>query len=196
MNKILVVSSNTFNKRQMNDLTVGLESVAILDHIRQNHVYKERSLMEENEAYRQVIPYIVVQHSKTKQFLVSQRTDKQAETRLHNKYSIGLGGHIDWDEKAYPCPLYASAERELMEETGWNPAQKGLTFQGIILSDIEPIDRVHVGVLYHYFTDIDPLHNEDGKHIFSWADTEELLDIYGRMERWSSIVFDTYISPV
>jgi predicted NUDIX family phosphoesterase len=71
-----------------------------------------------------------------------------------------------------------------------------LYFQGIILSDIEPTDRVHVGVLYHYFTDIDPLHNEDGKHIFSWADEVELLSIYGRMERWSSIVFDTYISPV
>lgn len=196
--KILVTSSNQFNKQQMNTLTVGLPAVNILDRIRQNPVWKERSLIEENENYRQVIPYVLIQARETGEFLLSRRTAKQTEVRLHDKYSIGIGGHIDLPapDKLIPCQVYYGAKRELKEETGWTSEGKGLHFQGIILTNVEPVDRVHVGVLYHTLVNKETPHSENGKHEHEWADMERLLQVYGRMELWSQIVFDNYISYI
>jgi predicted NUDIX family phosphoesterase len=194
--KILVTPSSQFTKNQMNDLTVGIPAVNILDRIRHNTIWKERSMMEENENYRQVIPYILVQNRDTGMFLLSRRTSKQEEARLHDKYSIGIGGHIDFHDPylSNRVIITEAAHRELQEETGWVTDGDSLLFQGIILTDTEPVDRVHVGILYHYITELKDPHSEDGKHEHEWADCERLLQVYGKMERWSQIVFDSYIS--
>ena len=48
--------------------------------------------MEENPAYKQIIPYLVFMHEG--KLFVMQRTSTASEVRLQNKYTIGIGGHI------------------------------------------------------------------------------------------------------
>ena len=193
--KILVTNANIFTPSMMNDLTVGLPAVNLLDKFTYDSIYKERHLMEENENYRQIIAYVLIQHRETGRFMLSRRTDKQTEARLHNKYSIGIGGHIDhFPVNESNDVIYKAAVREIREETGFTNGT--LAAQGIILTDVEPIDRVHVGVLFHFITRELIPHSEDGKHEHEWADCERLLEVYGRMESWSQIVFDSYISHI
>jgi predicted NUDIX family phosphoesterase len=194
--KILVTPSNIFHSSMMNDLTVGLAAVNLLDRIRSNPTWKERSLMEEDESYRQIITYTLIQHRETGEFLLSKRTAKQTEERLHNKYSIGIGGHVDFSGDEWGTPIINNAVKEVEEETGLKSINMNHTFQGIILTDVEPVDRVHVGVFFHLFTDYKQVYAEDGKHEHEWADGERLLAVYGQMERWSQIVFDSYISHI
>ncbi len=58
-----------------------------------NHTFRAREEAETNTKFKQVIPYVMVRHGD--HYLLTQRTSKQQETRLHGKFSIGIGGHIN-----------------------------------------------------------------------------------------------------
>ena len=52
-----------------------------------------RRYLEENAAWRQLIPYLVIK--KEDRFLVYRRGDDIEEERLRGAYALGFGGHID-----------------------------------------------------------------------------------------------------
>jgi predicted NUDIX family phosphoesterase len=194
----MCVDSRIFYGIRKNNLIRGPLSVNYLNRFRKEHEWIERDeALENNKNYRQVIPYCLVQHSETGLFLLSKRTDKQQEKRLHNKYSIGIGGHIEQGEYTH-CPIETTSEKELLEETGCCIGHSNSIneFQGIILSDGKDIDDVHVGCLYHVITSENELTNEDGKHEHQWANMRMLLHHYNDMESWSKIVFDDYINAI
>src|ERR1700735_2327356 len=55
--------------------------------------FLERNIAETDYQFKQVIPYVVVRHED--RCLLIWRTNKQTEARLHNLYSLGVGGHIN-----------------------------------------------------------------------------------------------------
>ena len=55
--------------------------------------FRVRSRVETNERFRQIIPYAVLEQE-SHIFLV-ERLKAGSEARLHNRLSIGLGGHIN-----------------------------------------------------------------------------------------------------
>ncbi len=61
--------------------------------IRAHGFFVERRAAEQNSAWKQVIPYVVVRRADT--LLLLERKKKQGEVRLHGKLSIGVGGHIN-----------------------------------------------------------------------------------------------------
>src|SRR2546426_10356087 len=61
--------------------------------VREYGVFRPRASMEEDPSFKQIIPYLIVRH-RGRLFLV-QRSTEGGETRLHGKYSIGVGGHIN-----------------------------------------------------------------------------------------------------
>ena len=60
--------------------------------------FVDRDEAELNESLLQVIPYIVIHHMDT--FATYRRSAKGGENRLHDKFSIGLGGHVNIDDLA------------------------------------------------------------------------------------------------
>ena len=82
-----------------------------------------RSQVEQDETHKQIIPYICIRHGDS--FVLLQRTKKQSEARLHNKFSLGIGGHINEQEVAGGAQdlVQAGLLRELNEEItvaqGW-----------------------------------------------------------------------------
>ena len=50
-----------------------------------------REEAESDESGRQIIPY---DFEDEKRYLLMRRTNRQGESRLHDKYSIRVGGHI------------------------------------------------------------------------------------------------------
>lgn len=160
--------------------------------ILENHSFMPRNEAEFNFEHKQIIPYVVV-HYKDR-YLLLQRTSKQSEKRLHNKYSLGIGGHINpavtfTEENIIISSLY----RELNEEV--QVSEHGtLHFAGIINDESSSVSRVHLGLLY-LLEVLSPEFEvlEKDKMTAEWVSESDLKDYYERFETWSQIVFDDYI---
>ena len=110
-----------------------------------------RSVLEHDESYRQIIPYIVL--SSGDHVLRYRRTVSGSERRLHDRFSIGVGGHIDLGDLAITdggldlrATIEAAALREMKEEVG---DVEFLTrrWVGLLADDTSPVGRVHLGVV-------------------------------------------------
>ena len=111
---------------------------------------------EEDERYRQLIPYIAV-FDERGQILAYNRGDKGGENRLRGRWAIGFGGHVNSDDNGW----LGGIVRELREELGitepigltgatprdgeWIPLQGPL---GFLRDDSNAVGRCHLGVLY------------------------------------------------
>src|SRR5436190_9053741 len=102
------VAPKTFSKNAKEALAVVLS----------NYTFMERNLAEHDESFKQVIPYVLVAHGN--RYLLIRRTKKQGEARLHDMYSLGIGGHINdvdsGSEDRHSHIVEAGMRRELNEE--------------------------------------------------------------------------------
>jgi predicted NUDIX family phosphoesterase len=114
--------------------------------------FVERSVAERTPSWKQIIPYTIVVCGE--RILLTRRTKGGGEARLHDKHSIGIGGHInpvDLETHALPGelrnPLPAGARREIGEELDVRGAYE-LCSLGILNDDSNSVGAVHVGVVH------------------------------------------------
>ena len=103
--------------------------------------------LESNPRYQQIIPYVWLVNPETKKVFLYKRSKGGGEGRLHNKYSGGVGGHIDRDtDESTDNPVITAMMRELKEEITMEnyPTPK---FVGFLNDDSEPVGEVHFGVV-------------------------------------------------
>ncbi|WGS65538.1 NUDIX domain-containing protein [Marinitoga aeolica] len=158
----------------------------MLEKIFKNAYFIDRELAETDESKKQIIPYVVIKDEKGK-ILVVQRTKKQTEKRLHNLYSVGIGGHINpIDESNNPeLTFYNGLNRELNEEL-YIDKLKSLEYVGLILDDSTEVSRVHLGILFiAYVTTADIREKENFNEL--WLDELEFRNFNGNFEGWSHI---------
>ncbi|KLO23697.1 MULTISPECIES: NUDIX domain-containing protein [unclassified Marinitoga] len=158
----------------------------ILEKIFNNAYFIDREIAEKDESTKQIIPYVVIKNKKNK-ILVVQRTKKQTEKRLHNLYSVGIGGHINPIDKNKNSELtfYNGLNRELNEEL-YIDELKSLEYVGLILDDSTEVSRVHLGVLFiAYVSNADIKEKENFKEL--WLNETEFKDFNGEFEGWSKI---------
>jgi len=175
-----------------NACLLGDPSGHIVNTIIENQLFMERDEAEYNFNHKQVIPYVTIRNGND--YLLLKRTKKQTERRLHDKYSLGIGGHInpvspDSEDNIIMQGLY----RELNEEIFLNEPGE-LHFIGIIHDESNSVSRVHLGLLYV----LDVLSSgfevlEDDKMTAEWISREKLSGYYPSFETWSQIVYDYYI---
>jgi predicted NUDIX family phosphoesterase len=160
-------------------------------------IWLERGIAEKNPNYLQPIPYIVVMsyNDENDEILTYIRSKKGGEKRLHDKVSIGIGGHInDFDVRSkfggfFPIILDC-LYREIREETGVSLYEHPhlLSQEGWFYSPVKEVDRVHLCLLHvlriqknlinlNYF---DP---ETGKRA-EWLPKEK-ISVLENLETWS-----------
>lgn len=158
----------------------------ILEKIFKNAYFIDRDLAETDESKKQIIPYVVIKDEKNK-ILVVQRTKNQTEKRLHNLYSVGIGGHVNpIDENENPeLTFYNGLNRELNEEL-FIDKLKSLEYVGLILDDSTEVSRVHLGVLFiANVTNADIREKENFNEL--WLNEMEFKNFNGNFEGWSKI---------
>src|SRR5437762_13268160 len=69
------------------------DAAAMVDLIAARHFFVARADAEVSPQWRQIIPYVIVMHGD--EVFTLRRLRKQTEARLHDKVSIGVGGHIN-----------------------------------------------------------------------------------------------------
>jgi predicted NUDIX family phosphoesterase len=168
------------------------EKERVFDKILNNQMFMVRNDAEYNFDHKQVIPYVVIRNGNN--YLLLQRLSKQTEKRLHNKYSLGIGGHINPASSIQEDNIILNGlYRELNEEVAVGDAS-GLHFVGIINDERNDVSRVHLGLLYV----LDVLSSEyrvleTEKMTATWVSEQELEKHYDALETWSQIVYDQYI---
>jgi predicted NUDIX family phosphoesterase len=168
----------------------------VLTMIVQNGLFLRRSELEENPSFKQVIPYGIISNNES--FYLFRRTSKQREKRLHNKFSLGTGGHMNPNDSRESEEQYLVDElkRELFEEVRLinGCSIENIEFIGFLNDDTIPVGRVHIGLLYNISVSNKELYiNEKEKMTAAWIDKSNLADYYEGMETWTKITFDFYI---
>lgn len=160
-----------------------------LEIILKNFEYRERNNeLENSPRIKQIIPYVWLINYKTKQIFLYKRSTEGEENRLHNKYSGGIGGHIDKDtEQNSENPIIDAMMRELKEELKMKnyPIPK---FVGFLNDDFNSVGKVHFGIVAIGETEEDAfpaMHMSHGK-FYSVEEIEKLVARpENELESWS-----------
>lgn len=175
--------------------SAGLERC--LDYILSSHSFLNRASAEEDPSYKQIIPYVAVRHQAN--YLLTQRTKRQTESRLHGKFSLGIGGHINDEETASSDHniIRAGLERELQEEIHILGPRLALNLAGIISDDTTPVGQVHLGLVFVLETGSPSFTvNEPDLMTARWAGLDFLQECFPRMETWSQILLEHVLLPL
>lgn len=164
--EILVVKRNILFEQGAFQGFIPLEYNNFIPNILNNIEYKERNdELEKNSYYLQIIPYVWLVNPKTKNIFVYKRAVGKGdykEKRHIDRYSAGVGGHIDRDtEENIKNPIIAAANRELREEVKMKnyPETK---FIGYINDDSDIYQMVHFGVVAIAETEEEDILPDDG----------------------------------
>jgi predicted NUDIX family phosphoesterase len=147
--------------------------------------FLDRPFAEQNPAFKQLIPYVVVR-DRARTFLM-ERTDAGGDPRLHRKASIGVGGHLNPVDEGED-PLTDGLRREWAEEllTDWEPR---FELVGLLNDDSNAVGSVHLGVVFTVETDGRPVEvREQDKLTGRMVDPAEVRAAWDRMETWSRLV--------
>jgi predicted NUDIX family phosphoesterase len=97
----------------------------VLKTIVQNGQFLRRSELEEDPSFKQIIPYAIISNKEpeprswrdklrgvrqNQSFYLFRRRSGQTEKRLHNKFSLGVGGHMNPDGSMEPKEQYLTDE--------------------------------------------------------------------------------------
>jgi predicted NUDIX family phosphoesterase len=168
----------------------------VLKRIVQDGLFLRRSELEEDPSFKQIIPYAIISNNES--FYLFRRTSRQTEKRLHNKFSLGVGGHMN------PIDSMESKEQYLIDELKRELFEEVKLLNGCLIEDIEfigfinddtiPVGRVHIGLLYNIHVSSKEVYiNETDKMTADWIDKPNLAVFYEGMETWTKITYDFYI---
>jgi predicted NUDIX family phosphoesterase len=159
---------------------------AILEVIKAQRFFVARADAEVEPKWRQIIPYVVVMHGDD--VFTLRRLRKQTEARLHDKVSIGIGGHINPGHD-----LLAGLQKELDEEVAVEDPYE-LDFAGILNDESTEVSRVHLGAVYVLRASGANVHvRETEKMTGSFVPRRELAAMRDAMETWSQVVYDALL---
>jgi predicted NUDIX family phosphoesterase len=178
----------------------------VLKRIVQNGLFLRRSELEEDPSFKQIIPYAIISNKEpersgvpqSQSFYLFKRTSTQTEKRLHNKFSLGVGGHMNPNDSMTSKEQYLIDElkRELYEEVKLlnGCLIEDIEFIGFINDDTISVGSVHIGLLYNIHVSNKEVYiNETDKMTADWIDKSNLAEFYEGMETWTKITFDFYI---
>jgi len=159
--------------------------------------FLRRGDLEVDPSHKQPIGYAIIFNPKTKKIYAYKRAANKKdynENRLYNKWSIGIGGHIEKVEEKEDNPIHSSLIRELDEEVLINGSQE-IKVIGYINDDRDDVGKVHFGVLYLVETDSDDVFPNDAESVHGeMMSVEEIKKIKNDsdsvLEGWSEIALD------
>ncbi len=151
--------------------------------------FMDRQQAENDISHKQIIPYIVIQTHDLEKTAIYNR--KGSEKRLHDLWSVGIGGHINPCDLAgmndsFQTVLMAGMQRELNEELELRPDNEASHFSGIISEDVTEVGKVHLGAVFRILTD-SPEQFKPGSELFRfrWEQTKNLHRF--NLELWSKL---------
>lgn len=155
-----------------------------------HHFFMDREKAEHDNTVKQIIPYVLLRQEG--RYFLLRRLKKQTEARLHDKLSLGVGGHINPSEEAADDPLEAGLLRELHEEVSVETV-RSLTCVGFLNENNGGVSDYHAALVYLLEAQGQVSVLETEKMSGCWAEVPELQAVLDRLETWSKIVVEQVI---
>jgi len=156
--------------------------------IRASGRFLPRAEMERDPSWKQVIPYSVLRDGGD--WFLMRRTKAGTDPRLHDRYSIGVGGHVNPEDDGLDGDLTVALEREWHEEliVDFVPAFR---FVGLLNDDTTPVGQVHLGLVYEGDAAGRRVAiRETEKLSGAFVPTAEVAAVADSLETWSRIAFE------
>jgi predicted NUDIX family phosphoesterase len=160
-----------------------------LDAVEREGFFMRRGDAEEDPTHKQVIPYLVLRDGE--RWFLMRRTKAGGDARLHDLWSIGVGGHLNPGDG----DVEGGLRREWAEEVvaAFEPAFEPV---GLLNDDTTPVGAVHLGIVFVADAAGRRVEiRETDKLSGSFATTDEVAAVRDAMETWSRLVFDALAAP-
>jgi predicted NUDIX family phosphoesterase len=155
-----------------------------LDVVARDGAYAPREAMEQDPAYKQIIPYLVLRDGD--RYFLMRRTRAGADRRLHDRWSIGVGGHLNPGDDG----LLGGLRREWREEldADFEPAFEPLA---LLNDDTTDVGSVHLGIVFVADATGRPVAvREHDKLTGAFATPADVAAVADDLETWSRLVFE------
>lgn len=155
-----------------------------LDLIAREADYRPRDEAERDPEWKQIIPYLLVRDSD--RFFLMQRTAAGGDDRLHDLWSLGIGGHVNPEDGGVLEGLRREFHEEMLAD--WDPVPRLI---GLLNDDDVLVGQVHLGVVFEADAAGRSLSvRERDKLRGGFATAPEVLRVYDHMETWSQLLYD------
>jgi len=145
--------------------------------------FRPRAEVEPDRTWKQVIPYLVLRDGA--RYFLMRRTKAGGDARLHDLWTIGVGGHLNPGDG----DLAGGLRREWREEVRAS-FEPEFELIGLINDDTTDVGSVHVGAVYVADArgrDVTVLETDKLRGAF--ADPDEVARVVDHMETWSALAF-------
>jgi len=161
---------------------------AIADVIRRVGTFRRRVEMEDDPAWKQVIPYPILRQEAA--WFLMRRTRAGSDTRLHDRFTIGVGGHVNPEDGGLDGDMAPALRREWHEELRVDFVPE-FRFVGVLNDDSSAVGRVHLGLVYLADAGGRPVAvRETDKLAGGFVATAQVAAVRDRLETWSRIAFE------
>jgi predicted NUDIX family phosphoesterase len=140
--------------------------------------------MEDDPGFKQIIPYLVLRDGE--RYFLMRRTRAGGDIRLHDRWSIGVGGHINPGDEDLDGGLRREWSEELVADF-----VPDFGFVGLLNDDTTEVGRVHLGAVFVAdaagravaIREIDKLTG-------GFTTRAKVAAVADDLETWSRLVFD------
>ena len=146
--------------------------------------FVERSAAEVDRGLKQVIPYLVLRDGAG--YFLMRRTRAGTDARLHDRFSIGVGGHLNPGD----VDLAGGLRREWAEEVdaAFDPE---FSLVGLLNDDTTDVGSVHLGAVFTADAAGRPVAiRETDKLSGGFVSPADVAAVTDRLETWSALVFE------
>ena len=158
--------------------------VAFVASIEQHGRFGPRPAMEADPTFKQVIPYLVLRDGD--RYFLMRRTRAGGDVRLHDRWSIGVGGHMNPGDEN----LDGGLRREWSEEVVADFVPD-FQFLGLLNDDTTPVGQVHLGAVFVADAGGRAVAiRETEKLAGGFATPAEVAAVASDLETWSRLAFE------
>jgi predicted NUDIX family phosphoesterase len=144
--------------------------------------------VEEDPAYLQIISFVVFRFGD--RYFLTKRLRASTERRLRQRYSLGVGGHLNPGDHAGGDVIDGGMRREWDEEVDYDGTFVS-RLVGVLNDSSAPVSRVHLGLVFLADGSTPDIRIREVKKLSGELLTlDEMRIYYLDMEGWSQLVYD------
>jgi len=161
----------------------GIDLSPVLRAAAMQGEFRPRGEAETDPSWKQLIPYLLLRDGE--RIFLMRRTKAGGDERLHDRYSIGVGGHINPQDGG----VLGGLRREWVEEIEADFEPEFVPI-GLLNDDDNDVGAVHLGLVYEADAGGRPVGiREKHKLQGAFASSDDVAAVEEKLETWSALLF-------